>query len=208
MLASDVWEAMLLDESRGLAMRYGLDKASVIEAGQVLWNDYAHKSAVPGRTARDLEIEYWTRLIERLGISAHASDLIRGTAEFIRPIPGMDSLLEQLRDTDINLAICSNTTEFWFEKHWAALGLARYFSPDKVIISPRIGVSKHSETLRMYESVVEALGIGPRRCLLIDDREENVERALDFGMPGIIFPSHSEYGAEYLRHLLSEMGII
>lgn len=207
-LARDVWESMLLDESRGLAKQHGLDEALVNEVGQVLWNIYAHEPSVPGHTSRDLEIEYWTRLIEDLGISANAPDLIRRTAEFICPIPGMDLLLEQLRHTDINLAICSNTTEFWFERHWAALGLDRFFSADKVVISPRVGVSKTSDTLRMYERVVETLGIGPRQCLLIDDREENVERALDFGMPGIIFPSHSEYGTEYLGHLLSEMGLV
>ena len=60
----------------------------------------------------------------------------------------------------------------------------------------------------MYEKCIEALGIAASECVYIDDRLGNVTRAVELGMTGILDPSHSELGTQYLEKLLQAMGIL
>lgn len=206
-LAHNVWERLLLNEENGLVAICNLNVDQVQQVGQDLWEKFAYRAAVEEDDWKEFEKEYWNHFIERFHLSMSVNDLIQLTDRFIQPVEGMTQLLERLQSKGIDLAICSNNTEFWFKRQMDKLDLHRYFSSSKVILSSRIGVSKSSPSFEMFQAVINALGIDKEHCIFVDDKEENVQQALKYGIAGIIFPSHSKYGALYLNVLLKKMGV-
>ena len=60
----------------------------------------------------------------------------------------------------------------------------------------------------MFKAVLIALNVEKKDCdFSIDDRKETILQGLEFGLAGIIFPSHSQKGASYLKVLLEKMGV-
>lgn len=206
-LAYDVWENLLLDKENGVAPTFGLNVDEVCRVGQELWDDFAHRAANTETGWRRLEKEYWNFIIDRLHLPKSVAYFIELTDKYIRPVEGMVPLLEHLQARGFSLAICSNNTEFWFRRQMDKLGLDMVFEPKHIILSSRIGVSKSSSHFEMFKAVVTALDVDKRDCILIDDRNEAILQALEFGLAGIIFPSHSQQGARYLQALLEKMGI-
>lgn len=206
-LAHDVWEHLLLDEERGIAVAYSLDTDQVRSVGQDLWEKFAYRAATDDNGWEDLEVEYWNLFIQRLQLPTSVDEFIQLTDEFIRPVEGMIQLLERLHSRGIDLALCSNNTEFWFQRQKDKLNLDRFVASNRMILSNRIGVPKSSPGFEMFRAVIDALGIEKDLCIFVDDREKNIHQALEFGLSGIIFPSHSSYGALYLGSLLEKAGV-
>jgi HAD superfamily hydrolase (TIGR01509 family) len=119
----------------------------------------------------------------------------------------MAELIARLRVAGTDLAICSNNTEFWFARQMDKLGLRQFFSPEKVVLSCRLGVSKSSPPYEMLQAAVDSLRVGKEACVFVDDREDNIRSALEFGLTGILFPSHSDAGAKYLQAVLGKMRV-
>lgn len=207
-LAYDVWEHLLLNKEEGLVSIYDLDLTRVQKVGRELYDEFAHRKGQGEDGWKELEEEYWNRLTDRLHLSLAPSELIQLTDRFIRPVVGMIELLECLKARAVRLAICSNNTEFWFRRQADKLGLYRFFNAENIVLSSRIGVSKSSPNFEMFRAVVNRLGIDKRNCVFVDDRIGNIVQSIKFGLAGIIFPSHSEYGAEYLGLLLVQLGIL
>jgi HAD superfamily hydrolase (TIGR01509 family) len=206
-LAHDVWEHLLLDEKDGIASICNLNVEQVQRVGQNLWKQFAHRAVVKKGGAKELEEEYWKLFIEEFHLSMSVDDFVQLTDKFIQPVYGMSQLLERLYSKGIDLAICSNNTEFWFKRQMDTLDLHRFFRPTRVILSNRIGVSKSSPRFEMFQATINALGMEKNLCVFVDDRKENIQQALRFGLVGILFPSHSKYGAQYLEALLEKMGV-
>jgi putative hydrolase of the HAD superfamily len=82
---------------------------------------------------------------------------------------------------------------------FATFGLRQYF---KVAFSScYVGLRKpHVE---IYRRAIDILGAPPERILFIDDRQENVDGALQAGMKGIRFE-----GEQQLRETLEELGVL
>jgi HAD superfamily hydrolase (TIGR01509 family) len=207
-LASDVWEHLLLDEEGGVTSALNLDAESVRREAQRLWEDFAYRPAEEEDEWKNLEKEYWAVFVERFRLSKPVDFFIDLTESYIRPIPGMLELLERLRSSGLKLGICSNNTEFWFRRQQRALDLYRFFRAENVILSSRVGAPKMSPDFSMFKAAVRSLDVDASDCLLIDDREETVIHGVDFGMAAVIFPSHSERGASYLSALLQKIGVL
>lgn len=203
-LAYDVWENLLLDEEKGIAKKYNLDKATAKNIGEKLWEEFAYRSG----NFEELEREYWNRFISEVGISINIDDLINLTDKFIRTVDNMSSLLSKLKEKGINLAICSNNNEFWFKHQSDKINLSDYFESKKIILSCRIGSSKSSKNFELFKETVKALGAQKEECILVDDRVESIAKANEYGMTGILFPSHSKFGARYLKLLFERMKIL
>ncbi len=191
-LAADVWEHLLLDRPDGIAELYGLDRDLVEGIGERLWEAFAYTPESERRDWRQLEIRYWESFIELVWGEAPPAEVSVGgfialSDRFIRPVPGMMSVLERLRSRRHGLAICSNNNEFWFRRQMDKLRLHRFFSPERTILSCRIGVAKSSPGLEMFRAVADSLGLAPARCAFVDDRPENVRRANELGMQGFLF---------------------
>jgi len=202
-LAYDVWEHLLLDKGEGIVSIYKLDRQRVINAGDLLWKKFAHISSSDWK---QLEIEYWTEFNNLLGIEIPIDEITQITDKFIKPMSGMTKLLELLVAQNINLAICSNNTEFWFARQSQKLGLEKFVPPERIILSCRIGVSKSSSRFEMFDKAVHSLGVDKSECVFIDDRNESISYSVKYGLASILFPSNKN-GYEYLRLLLSSMKI-
>jgi len=207
-LAYDVWEHLLLDDQRGVARLHDLDPDEVRKAGQVLWKRFAYLTGMREDNWRELEEEYWRLFIEQFHLSTPISEFVQLTEEFIKPVKGMPRLLEDLRSEGIDLAVCSNNTEFWFQRQRRKLDLDQFFDPARVILSNRVGFSKSSSGLEMFQAVVSALQTAKESCLLVDDREPSIRQAVKFGLTALTFPSHCEHGHQYLRALLRQMNVL
>ncbi|TVL96615.1 MAG: hypothetical protein CV087_23550 [Candidatus Brocadia sp. WS118] len=208
-LAYDVWEHLLLDKEEGIAALHHLNPQAVWEYGKVLWEEFAHLPAGNEKERKMLEAAYWKKFSKKFSLPHSPEHFINLTDKFIQPVEGMTPLLEKLKSSEVMLAICSNNTEFWLHRQVEKLGLTRFFRPENVISSCKIGVSKSSPNYEMFRAVINSLnGITPFSCLFIDDRWPNIQRALEFGMKGIIFPAESKHGAAYLSVLLSCLSLL
>lgn len=207
-LARDVWENLLLDRPAGVAALYGLDRAQVYRVGRELWDIFAHRPSVTGSGWRELEYEYWKLFTSRLHVSAPIEALIELTESYIVPVEGMYQLLERLEHRGIELAILSDNTEFWYERQMDQLRLRGFFEPQKVILSCRVGVSKSGSTLDMFRQAILALDADEDESIFVDDRLENIERGLELGIAGIVFPSQSRFAHRYLEALLRRLGVL
>ena len=194
-LADDVWEHLLpaRDKQGGIAEKYGLDKEQVHKVGELLWQAFAYRPESHENSWRELERQYWDLFIKFFwGKSApegvSIDEFIEMTNRFINPVDAQVlCFLEELRLKGIRLGICSNNNEFWFRRQMDKLKLHRYFSPSKIILSCRIGVSKSSKRYEMFHAAVKAMGLPHSKCAFVDDREDNVKFAEDCGMKGIHF---------------------
>lgn len=204
----DVWEHLLLDPEQGIASLYGLPPDQVKAVGQELWEEFAYRPVLHQDSWRQLERDYWNRFVQKTGLAQSPDVFIQMTDPFIRTVDGMIPLLERLAASGIDLAICSNNNEFWFKRQIDKFGFDKFFDPEKIILSSRVGVSKSSPDYQMFKAAVAALGIDRTQCLFIDDRKENIEHALQFGMAALFFPSISTQGAHYLTRLLQEMRLL
>ena len=204
-LAYDVWEHLFLDSESGLVKVYQLNQERVRLVGQELWNKFAYNISLDENDWRELEKKYWDQFIDRIPIKTSLNDFIQLTNRFIRPVEGMIPLLEFLQSQGFDLAICSNNTDFWLRRQMEQLDLDRFFTPNKIVISTRIGVPKSSPEFEMFDAVIHALGKDKTQCILVDDRAENIEQAVKYGLAAILFPSHSKYGHLYLSALLRTM---
>lgn len=205
-LIQDLWENLLLNEKRGIVARYHLNRNRVEDAGKLLWEEFAHIAANEERGWQTLEKQYWNKFIqyfrEELPANISPEVFIEMTDGFIEPVEGMTSIIEKLKSKGLGLAICSNNSEFWFRRQANKLDLYRFFSPGKIILSCRIGVSKLSPNCEMFRAVTDALGLDDASCLFIDDNRINIERARQCGIKGVLF-----VGAQQLSSVLCDMGL-
>ncbi len=211
-LAHDVWEHLLLSKPHGVAFKYNLSPESMEKVGKDLWKRYAKLDARAPLDRDNCEREYWLRFKEsfpQLPYSVSVESLIAMSETFVQPVneKDMPPILERLRKKKVGLAICSNNNEFWFHRQWTKLNLKKFFDDDKVVLSCREGVEKSDSNFTMYRVAVEKLGLGAKECAFIDDRMENINRAIEYEMTGILFPSGSPDGARYLNVLLEKLGL-
>ena len=202
-LARDVWEYFLpsCNNAGGIRDKFGLDKEEIEKLGTLLWAAFAHTPESPTVTWRDLERRYWELFVNFFwpngkGLPAGASveAFIEMTDEYIKLIdPDVPNLLRDLLGRGITLGVCSNNNEFWFRRQFSHLSLAQYFSPSKVVLSCRVGASKSSKNHEMFHAAIEAMKIHPSRCLFVDDRCKNLERAREVGLQGIHFEDFSKF---------------
>ncbi|MBN1813166.1 MAG: HAD-IA family hydrolase [Anaerolineae bacterium] len=207
-LAHDVWQNMVFDQGEGVLSRYHLEPDQVEQVGGDLWQMFAYRVPSAERDWKELELGYWDLFIKRLQLPTTPGEFVELTDRFIQPVEGMDRLLGLLQSKGIGLAVCSDNTAFWIRRQMDKLALHRFFSPDKVIVSSTIGVSKADPSFEMFQAAVNALEVDKESCIFVDDRGGNIQRALRFGLTGVLFPSHAAYGAQYLEALLRRMGVV
>ena len=205
-LAQDIWEHLLFDVPNGIADTLQLDNELVYEVAKSLWEKYSYIPTQNASQCDQLEKECWQSFIEALKLSYSPDYFIKLTQQFVQPVPGMTTLLEELQDRHVDLLICSNNNEFFFNHQMTRLGLNRFFPrSDKIILSSRSGVSKTNPSLKMFRDVIATLECEPNQSLFVDDRDENIERALECNIPCVLFPAEASYGSRYLRTLLNQL---
>jgi putative hydrolase of the HAD superfamily len=112
---------------------------------------------------------------------------------------GAMGILEELAASNFCMVGClNNEARETNDYRFATFGLRRYF---KVAFSScYVGLRKpHVE---IYRRAIDVLGTAPERVLFVDDRQENVDGAVQAGMTGIRFEGDSA-----LRAKLAEYGL-
>ncbi|MGE7390457.1 HAD-IA family hydrolase [Streptomyces sp. NPDC004126] len=90
------------------------------------------------------------------------------------------SVLRGARAAGLSLVLVTNAA-LDLDEDLAAMGLTDL--ADHVVSSAREGVAKPDPEI--YAIAAERAGAAPQRCLFVDDRQENVEAAVAFGMTGV-----------------------
>lgn len=207
-LAADVLEPLFLDPVHGIAHQYGLNIDKTSEVSKDLWDKYSHGVFGTQCTWDQQEVSFWREVSERLSIPYDYDIFMHLTNKFIKPLSGMKLLLQELDNNRITLAICSNNTEFWFERQSKELEIDKLFSPKHIVLSSRVGESKKNESLKMFKQINEVLSLDKRECLFIDDRIYNINMSIRYGLTSIYFPSNNDIGCEYLRRIFVHMKIL
>ena len=208
----DVWEHLFLDENRGLTAIYDLPKEKLEVVGKELWEKFAYIRATPERSWQTIEKEYWADFLAKFESEFSGrqipsiEQLIEFSKKFIKPVNEPDTLLllERLAARKIALAICSNNNEFWFARQMEVSGFEKFFLPQNIMLSCRIGVSKSHPSGAMFKGILDMLGLPSEKTLFVDDRQSNVDKAREFGIHSVLFPSENVDGIrEFEKALLS-----
>jgi putative hydrolase of the HAD superfamily len=142
---------------------------------------------------------YWASVADRLGVrfdDAAVNALVEADVRsWSRADPAMVELIGELAGQGRTLGLLSNIVAdlvpVFEARHGAWLS---HFAT--LAYSCDTGVAKPDH--RAYEIVAERLGVAPRDCLFIDDREVNVVAAREVGMRAEVFG-----GPDQVRALLT-----
>ena len=203
-LVSDVWENLFFNKKNGMAAMYNMNTDIVQKAGAELWEKYAHITDVDWK---ELEAKYWAEFMVKTGMNIPMQEIVTLTNGASEPMIGAQQFLEKLSNTKINMGICSNNTEFFFNRQAQKIDLYKYFLAKNISLSCRIGKSKLSPHFEMFKFITKTLGVQKEECLFIDDRVEMVSHSLKYGFISILYPSHSGHNDGYLEKLFQKLGI-
>lgn len=131
-------------------------------------------------TEETAEPLFLPRFPERLRSSV--SQLLFHWADHREVIPGMEALLEKLKNAGYSLYLLSNASvmqhEYWPRFSMSALFTGKLISCDIGIVKPNPGI---------YERLTEQFHLQPEECFLTDDQPINVAAAVQCGWSGIVF---------------------
>jgi putative hydrolase of the HAD superfamily len=121
----------------------------------------------------------------------------------LNPNEEMIALLRELRGRGLRMALLTNNVREW-EPLWRAMvPIDELF--EVVVDSAFVGCRKPDR--RIYEIVLEQLGIGAGDCLFVDDVEVNCEAARELGMTAVHFRANEQAIAEIRAGVQGRTGI-
>lgn len=146
------------------------------------------------------EEEAYEAVSQRLPNELHPllKTLLETWFQDLLPMPGMASLVEDLRARGHKLYILSNAGQCYYEYRHIIPGIAHF---DGEFVSSDHGLLKPSP--HIYEKFCKTYELEPQNCIFIDDSAANVEEAQRFGMKAIVFHGDATKLTSNLDHLLS-----
>ena len=183
------WQQMLMD--------YGLDESEAYRVGRELfddpdglWHEY------------DLGVKSQEEIIQEFE-QKHPKDaeVIRwfiSHGEYMHVArPAIWNLVHQLKEAGYHLYILSNYPEILFKKHTQYADFMD--DMEGMVVSYMLHVGKPERVV--YQTLCDRYGLNKEECLFFDDRAENVQGAIDFGMRAKRVLSAKELAAD-LEELL------
>lgn len=136
-------------------------------------------------------LSFWRNYAKKpLSIQWH-QDLLRIQKEMVQEIPGMTSIVRQIKGQGIRVALLSNTKTYR-ATFLRSMGEYDLFNP--VVLSSDVGVKKPDP--KIYRILLSKLKIPPEQCLFIDNRARNIRAGEALGIPGIVFQSPEQLKLE------------
>lgn len=120
-------------------------------------------------------------------------------ADIVKPFPYSDPMIRSLKKQGYGVYLLSNYPAHLAEVHWKTFGFLN--AVDGYIISGREHLTKPDA--RIYRLLPERFGIRLSESVFVDDREKNVEGAVQTGMEGILFQGYGK-----LKEAFRKKGII
>ena len=164
------WQQMLMD--------YGLDESEAYRVGRELFDDpdgLWHEF--------DLGVKSQEEIIQEFE-QKHPKDaeMIRwfiSRGEYMHVArPAIWKLVHQLKEAGYHLYILSNYPEILFKKHTQYADFMD--DMEGMVVSYMLHVGKPERIV--YQTLCDRYGLNKEECLFFDDRAENVQGAIDFGM--------------------------
>jgi len=134
---------------------------------------------------------YWQMLREKTGIHAPDDALSHEVLSRFTVRPWMLDLVKKLKQASIRVAILSDQTK-WLDEFAKKHGFCQLF--ERIFNSYYLGMCKRD--LALFDYVVAEMGVKPEEALLIDDNQENIERAKQRGLQGILFQTRESFESE------------
>jgi len=110
----------------------------------------------------------------------------------LQPNEPMLAFLTELRGAGYRLAILTNNVREWQGRWRAMLPIDELF--EVVVDSAFVGLRKPDPAI--YRLTCDRLGIGPERCVFVDDVDVNCDAAGALGMTSVLFRSTDQAIAE------------
>ena len=143
--------------------------------------------------------EFALTMLKELSLSVDPDRFLNEfTALPIGVYPGATSLLESL-SLDFKLACLSNTNEIHWKRICSEMGLIGFF--DYSFLSHKLKLVKPDK--RIFQYVIDTLGIAPDRILFFDDNQINIDASLSVGIA-----SYRVNGITGVSEKLEELSII
>jgi len=174
-----------------LAEQTGSSPKRVKEIRLEYWRDY-ELGHISGK-------DFFEKILSDLDATLDPAELVEKGKSFTSVVEDTLDIIKGLRSTGkYRLGVISNNTVEWAAYAGDDLGISDYF--DVWITSCDEGIKKpHRE---IYELAAEKVWIPIEECLFIDDKEDNVEGAIEAGMQGIVFENTKQ-----LKYALKALGI-
>ena len=134
---------------------------------------------------------YWQMLREKTGIHAPDDALSHEVLSRFTVRPWMLDIVKKLKQASTRVAILSDQTK-WLDEFAKKHGFFQLF--ERIFNSYYLGMCKRD--LALFDYVVAEMGVKPEEALLIDDNQENIERAKQRGLQGILFQTRESFESE------------
>jgi len=145
----------------------------------------------------DEPLSFWEQYSgKKLGLQWHR-ELELQKRGVVQKIPGMEELIQDLKERGVQVALLSNTKAIrarFIEREGG------YDLFDPILLSCHLGCKKPN--LKIYEKLLHSLPYAPEECLFIDNAKKNVKAAKQCGLDGIVFQS-----VEHLQEKLKKRGL-
>lgn len=116
----------------------------------------------------------------------------------IPEIEGMKDLIKYIKETHrVGVFVLSNISHY-FADHSREIDILSY--SDGSIFSARIGVTKPDH--RIFAHMCEKFSLNPQETIFVDDNENNIKSACEFGLQGYLFDGDASRLKEYFDKVL------
>ncbi len=121
------------------------------------------------------------------------------------PNLGIDTVLDRIQK-GVRKMILSNTNPLhWGEVKRGQEALLKHFPDDAQILSYREKARKPEE--KIFRAALERADVAPGRIVYVDDRQENLDTFVEFGVHGIRYDCRTD-NARVLASQLEELNVI
>jgi len=139
------------------------------------------------------ERTFWSALIERLEIPSTISELQKMRDEIIlaevdsgmEPLPGARSLIRDLEEGGVRLAVASSSPSSRVPRVLTALGLKEQF--DAIITGDLVSSPKPDPEIFLLAA--KGIDVEPKACVVFEDSQPGVEGAVAAGMRCVAVPN-------------------
>ncbi|MCK4765501.1 MAG: HAD family phosphatase [Candidatus Aminicenantes bacterium] len=128
---------------------------------------------------------FFEGIVELCDLKISEEEFIRAYTGIFTPIPATFDLIKSLKP-NYKLGLLSNTSEWDFEYGIKPIEVFDLF--DAVSLSYEVKVMKPGA--KIFEDMLDKLGMEPGRCVFFDDIEENAAGARRVGMAAFLYSGH------------------
>ena len=164
------WQQMLMD--------YGLDESEAYRVGRELFDDpdgLWHEYDLGVKSQEEIIQEFEQKYPK----DAEVIRWFISHGEYMHVArPAIWKLVHQLKEAGYHLYILSNYPEILFKKHTQYADFMD--DMEGMVVSYMLHVGKPERIV--YQTLCDRYGLNKEECLFFDDRAENVQGAIDFGM--------------------------